>query len=256
MRKDGSVIWKSTPVKASIRILPKIVTVAPTLPSSCPSYVNNHCYCRGFGLLDFRAIMSAAIWPPIGDDELVAEQAASQARELEWLLVQLRETLQSLKAGLEECAALLAPSENGSTLVLTSVRSESLKGLITRIGTRITKGVCWSLLYDFVQELTGCTECQASHRKPPSSTWLAGIRPHHLVCTSSTDTGHTAAYVDPDLDQQLPGRYRRSDMGRRCDQGGLRRWTAAASTREHTGSTTVAERLLGRAVAVVGTTSR
>ncbi|KAH7405777.1 RAVE subunit 2/Rogdi [Phaeosphaeria sp. MPI-PUGE-AT-0046c] len=84
--------------------------------------------------------MSAAIWPPIGDDDLVKEQADSQARELEWLLVQLRERLQSLKAGFEECAALLAPSENGSTLVLSSLRSESLKGLITRIGTRITKG--------------------------------------------------------------------------------------------------------------------
>jgi hypothetical protein len=86
--------------------------------------------------------MSTAVWPPIDDARLADEQAASQARELEWLLVQLRETLQSLKAGLEECAALLAPSENGSTLVLSSVRSESLKGLITRIGTRITKGVC------------------------------------------------------------------------------------------------------------------
>ncbi|RYF03332.1 MAG: hypothetical protein EOO77_31230 [Oxalobacteraceae bacterium] len=105
--------------------------------------------------------MSAAVWPPIGDAQLADEQAASQARELEWLLVQLRETLQSLKAGLEECAALLAPSENGSTLVLSSVRSESLKGLITRIGTRITKGVCatthsgWRLT-----ELL--LECQAS----------------------------------------------------------------------------------------------
>lgn len=86
--------------------------------------------------------MSAAVWPPIAEDKLASEQAASQARELEWLLVQLRETLQSLKAGLEECAALLAPTENGSTLVLSSLRSESLKGLITRIGTRITKGVC------------------------------------------------------------------------------------------------------------------
>ncbi|KAF1913592.1 RAVE subunit 2/Rogdi [Ampelomyces quisqualis] len=85
--------------------------------------------------------MSAAIWPPIAEAQLADEQAASQARELEWLLVQLRETLQSLKAGLEECAALLAPSEHGSTLVLSSVRSESLKGLVTRIGTRITKGV-------------------------------------------------------------------------------------------------------------------
>ncbi|KAF2176180.1 hypothetical protein K469DRAFT_35247 [Zopfia rhizophila CBS 207.26] len=84
--------------------------------------------------------MSTAVWPPINPDQLAKEQAASQARELEWLLVQLRETLQSLKAGLEECAALLAPNENGSTLVLSSVRSESLKGLVNRVGTRIVKG--------------------------------------------------------------------------------------------------------------------
>ncbi|KAF1966924.1 hypothetical protein BU23DRAFT_584105 [Bimuria novae-zelandiae CBS 107.79] len=64
----------------------------------------------------------------------------SQARELQWLLTELRATLQALKAGFEECAALLAPSESGSTLVLSSLRSESLKGLVTRVGTRIIKG--------------------------------------------------------------------------------------------------------------------
>ena len=85
--------------------------------------------------------MSTAVWPPIAAAELASEQTQSQQRELDWLLVQLKETLQSLKAGLEECAALRAPSENGSTLVLTSVRSESLKGLVTRVGTRIVKGV-------------------------------------------------------------------------------------------------------------------
>lgn len=86
--------------------------------------------------------MSAAVWPPPHSPaHLLHEQAASQARELEWLLAELRETLQALKAGLEECAALLAPSESGSTLVLSSLRSESLKGLVTRVGTRIVKGV-------------------------------------------------------------------------------------------------------------------
>jgi hypothetical protein len=110
--------------------------------------------------------MSTAVWPPIDDARLADEQAASQARELEWLLVQLRETLQSLKAGLEECAALLAPSENGSTLVLTSVRSESLKGLITRIGTRITKGVrlCLSvLMHQLTSRRMSSSVLQASH---------------------------------------------------------------------------------------------
>ena len=65
-----------------------------------------------------------------------------QARELAWLLDSLQETLASLKSGLEECYALLAPIEPGSTLVISSPRSESIKGHITRVGTRIVKGVC------------------------------------------------------------------------------------------------------------------
>ncbi|KAF1365707.1 hypothetical protein EJ07DRAFT_170417 [Lizonia empirigonia] len=84
--------------------------------------------------------MSTAVWPPMAADQLARAQAESQQRELGWLLEQLTETLQALKAGLDECAALLAPSETGSTLVLSSVRSESLKGLVTRVGTRIVKG--------------------------------------------------------------------------------------------------------------------
>jgi len=57
------------------------------------------------------------------------------------MLEALKDTLQALKAGLEEISALLAPSENGATLVLSSQRSESLKGFVTRIGTRVVKGV-------------------------------------------------------------------------------------------------------------------
>ena len=64
-----------------------------------------------------------------------------QACELEWLLNTLQETLASLKSGLEECVALLAPQEPGSTLALSSLRSESVKGFVTRVGTRIVKGV-------------------------------------------------------------------------------------------------------------------
>jgi len=68
-----------------------------------------------------------------------------QARELSWLLESLQETLVSLKSGLEECYALLAPIEPGSTLVMSSPRSESVKGHVTRVGTRIVKGVCIAL---------------------------------------------------------------------------------------------------------------
>jgi len=53
----------------------------------------------------------------------------------------LQENLTALKEGLQECVALLAPQEPGSTLALSSLRSESVKGFVTRIGTRIIKGV-------------------------------------------------------------------------------------------------------------------
>lgn len=46
-----------------------------------------------------------------------------------------------MKSGLQECVALLAPQEPGSTLALSSLRSESVKGFVTRVGTRIVKGV-------------------------------------------------------------------------------------------------------------------
>ncbi|KAI1080609.1 RAVE subunit 2/Rogdi [Whalleya microplaca] len=62
-----------------------------------------------------------------------------QARELAWLLTSLQETLKSLKHGLEDCYALLAPIEPGSTLALTTPRHETIKGTVTRVGTRIVK---------------------------------------------------------------------------------------------------------------------
>lgn len=84
--------------------------------------------------------MSTLVWPAISPQDLIEEEAATLVRELEWLLVSLQDTLLALKAGLEECAELLAPKEPGSTLVLSSLRSENLKGFITRVGARIVKG--------------------------------------------------------------------------------------------------------------------
>jgi hypothetical protein len=102
--------------------------------------------------------MSTSVWPHKGAEALGKEEAASavrvplhldtkrssnvsQARELSWLLDSLQEILTSLKSGLEECYALLAPIEPGSTLVMSSPRSESIKGHVTRVGARIVKGV-------------------------------------------------------------------------------------------------------------------
>lgn len=149
--------------------------------------------------------MSTAVWPPIDDGRLADEQEASQTRELEWLLVQLQETLQSLKAGLDECAALLAPSENGSTLVLTSVRSESLKGLITRIGTRITKGVCVTAFTP--SRLLTSAEHQAPPRQPSPAKRLPDLRPRHLVCAACPHARRPPAYLCTHLHQQLLGRH-------------------------------------------------
>lgn len=84
--------------------------------------------------------MSTLVFPPIPSEDLHAAAAEVLARELTWLLNSLQTTLRSLKSGLEECASLLAPSEPGSTLPLSSLRSEHLKGFITRVGTRIVKG--------------------------------------------------------------------------------------------------------------------
>lgn len=104
------------------------------------------------------AAMSTSVWPYLPADQLKKEEDAStvsqqhigitrslinisKERELAWLLESLQETLTSLKSGLEDCYALLAPIEPGSTLVMSSPRSESVKGHVTRVGTEIVKGV-------------------------------------------------------------------------------------------------------------------
>ncbi|KAL8798606.1 MAG: hypothetical protein Q9200_007739, partial [Gallowayella weberi] len=81
--------------------------------------------------------MSAQIWPPIPHDQLIKEEEDALAAELEWLLESLQEALVSLKSGLEECLALLKPDEPGTTLALSTHRSETIKGFVTRVGTRI-----------------------------------------------------------------------------------------------------------------------
>ncbi|KAI1431298.1 hypothetical protein GGR50DRAFT_698136 [Xylaria sp. CBS 124048] len=90
--------------------------------------------------------MSVEIWPPISPEQLKIEEDATQARELIWLLDSLQTTLLSLKHGLEECYALLAPIDPGSTLVLSTPRAELVKGHVTRVGARIVKGTIYTKL--------------------------------------------------------------------------------------------------------------
>jgi len=64
-----------------------------------------------------------------------------QDNELQWFIAETIQKCQELKHGLEDCYALLAPIDPGSTLVMSTSRSERVKGTITRVGTRIVKGV-------------------------------------------------------------------------------------------------------------------
>ena len=85
--------------------------------------------------------MTTVVYPPIEHSALLEAERASLARELQWFLENIHsETLASLKAGLEECDRLLSPQSGAHTLVLSSLRSESVKGFVTRTGTRIVKG--------------------------------------------------------------------------------------------------------------------
>lgn len=84
--------------------------------------------------------MSTVLWPPVARESLRLEEGACTARELQWLLESLRDTLTALKSGLEECATLLSTDSGAHTLVLSSLRSESIKGFVTRLGTEIVKG--------------------------------------------------------------------------------------------------------------------
>ncbi|RPA83061.1 hypothetical protein BJ508DRAFT_413727 [Ascobolus immersus RN42] len=72
-------------------------------------------------------------------DEQIALELESAQRELSWLVKNLPNTIESFRAGLLECLQLISPTEAGSTLALSSPRSEILKGTITRVGTRIEK---------------------------------------------------------------------------------------------------------------------
>ncbi|KUM63442.1 hypothetical protein ACN42_g3657 [Penicillium freii] len=84
--------------------------------------------------------MATWAYPPLPAEQINREVDTALARELEWLLHSLQDSLASLKEGLQECAALLAPQEPGSTLVLSSLRSENVKGFVTRVGTKVVKG--------------------------------------------------------------------------------------------------------------------
>ncbi|RMZ80063.1 hypothetical protein DV737_g3131, partial [Chaetothyriales sp. CBS 132003] len=84
--------------------------------------------------------MATWVYPRIPAEEQRRAEDEALRLELQWLLKSLQGALPLLKEGLEECVRLLAAREPGSTLVLSSLRSENVKGLVTRVGTKIVKG--------------------------------------------------------------------------------------------------------------------
>ncbi|KAF4974974.1 hypothetical protein FZEAL_8185 [Fusarium zealandicum] len=84
--------------------------------------------------------MSIAIWPPASPYDLRLKAAETQGRELDWIVDETLEICRELKSSLEDCYALLAPIDPGSTLVMSTPRNEKVKGTLTRVGTRIVKG--------------------------------------------------------------------------------------------------------------------
>ncbi|KAK6341877.1 hypothetical protein TWF730_001363 [Orbilia blumenaviensis] len=84
--------------------------------------------------------MRIEVYPKVSPEVLEREVHDATLRELAWLITEIQESLLSLRSGLEECLSLLAPSQPGSTLVLSTSRSEGLKGFVTRVGSAIVKG--------------------------------------------------------------------------------------------------------------------
>ncbi|KAL0937213.1 37S ribosomal protein Rsm22 [Colletotrichum truncatum] len=84
--------------------------------------------------------MSIEIWPPVSPEELAVKKKESLRRELEWIVNETQTILKDIRHGLQDCYALLAPIDPGSTLVMSTQRNERVKGTVTRVGTRIVKG--------------------------------------------------------------------------------------------------------------------
>ncbi|KAK2074970.1 hypothetical protein P8C59_009136 [Phyllachora maydis] len=137
--------------------------------------------------------MSIDIWPPIPPNQLQSRLEEVQKRELDWLLQELHETLANLKVGLEECYALLAPLDPGSTLVLSTPRNEVVKGHVTRVGTRIVKGAISLRLRTLPLQTITINPEHPIHLAPLSSL-------HSLLTYSIDLLNLTVSYFYPSVD--------------------------------------------------------
>ena len=89
---------------------------------------------------------------------------------MKWLIETVFEApFQSTQDGLTECIALLDPQEGGSTLALSSTRSEALKGFVVRMGERIIKG-------ELLIKLTGLSSSKKGYNGAAQVTSLVQVR--------------------------------------------------------------------------------
>ncbi|KAK4124786.1 hypothetical protein N657DRAFT_643538 [Parathielavia appendiculata] len=123
--------------------------------------------------------MSVEIWPHVAPDQLKAAVETAEIRELDWFVKELHETFTNLKHGLEDCYALLAPIDPGSTLVLSTPRNEIVKGHVTRVGTRIVKGTIHLRLRTLPH--------QTLNINPDHPIHLASLTTLHALLTHSID---------------------------------------------------------------------
>ncbi|KAK4451168.1 RAVE subunit 2/Rogdi [Podospora aff. communis PSN243] len=142
--------------------------------------------------------MSVEIWPSVTPLQLKVAVETSQSRELDWLIEELHETLTNLKHGLEDCYALLAPIDPGSTLVVSTSRNEIVKGTLTRVGTRIVKGT--------INIRMRTLPHQTLTINPDHPIHLAPLTSLHTLLTHSIDLlGLTFSYSYPTSHSPPPG---------------------------------------------------
>ncbi|KAK9381689.1 RAVE subunit 2/Rogdi [Kockiozyma suomiensis] len=83
--------------------------------------------------------MTTSIYPHQDFSSALNEEHKVSILELAWLLRDLSTTMKSIYDGLDECVVLMQFDQSPSTLVLSSNRSEALKGFVVRQGKNITK---------------------------------------------------------------------------------------------------------------------
>ncbi|EAQ90133.1 hypothetical protein CHGG_06752 [Chaetomium globosum CBS 148.51] len=147
--------------------------------------------------------MSVEIWPHVAPDQLKVAVETAERRELDWLIDELHETLTNLKHGLEDCYALLAPIDPGSTLVLSTPRNEIVKGHVTRVGTRIVKGTIHLRLRTLPQQTLTINPEHPIHLTP--LTTLHSLLTHSIdLLTLTLSYSYPSATATTPLPSDLP----------------------------------------------------